>query len=365
MRCKCGAELAADARFCVKCGQPVSSGTDVCAACGAAMKPGAKFCGKCGAKVAVAAAAVAATLLSCKKCGASLIGGKKFCGKCGQPVAEGGPFIKPEPVVPTPAGAGSASGSAGSRVAESGASDGPDIGAMASAALGKIKTVVSSAAATLKEKGGVAPSRNARTKQLLLAAVIVSLCILVVGFVGKQLLAAFAEAVLNYVEAEGSGDELTEMLARISSRKLVGLAVSLIRNDMQGFIDEINGLLKTMGSSMGLDSFSLALSGMFMNEIMVEAFSEGRTMLVEEAGAYWPLLQIMAYHHELTVIGLIATAVSAVLLFLSGFKPSEIRSLRMVPALVVGLGFIAVLLIGLLVMGNDAFLMGMLESAMN
>ena len=43
----CGAELAADARFCSKCGKPIPR---VCT-CGAALAPDAAFCSRCGRRV--------------------------------------------------------------------------------------------------------------------------------------------------------------------------------------------------------------------------------------------------------------------------------------------------------------------------
>jgi len=51
---KCGAQLAAGARFCANCGTAavVHSGPRFCSGCGGAVQPGARFCQGCGASVA-------------------------------------------------------------------------------------------------------------------------------------------------------------------------------------------------------------------------------------------------------------------------------------------------------------------------
>lgn len=72
---KCGANVLANAKFCLKCGTP--TGTDnkddiICPACKKKVPKG-RFCIECGKKL----------YLDCPKCGASLESGSKFCISCG------------------------------------------------------------------------------------------------------------------------------------------------------------------------------------------------------------------------------------------------------------------------------------------
>ena len=67
---KCGAVVAAGAKFCANCGEKMGN---FCPDCGAPVNPGAKFCGNCGKKLTN----------NCTNCGAELAPGAKFCPECG------------------------------------------------------------------------------------------------------------------------------------------------------------------------------------------------------------------------------------------------------------------------------------------
>ena len=76
---KCGAELAANAKFCMECGEkytPPEPATVVCPGCGKTVPQG-KFCPECGMKLGEPV---------CKECGAKLVVGAKFCLECGTKV---------------------------------------------------------------------------------------------------------------------------------------------------------------------------------------------------------------------------------------------------------------------------------------
>ena len=86
MKCSCGAEIPAGAVFCGKCGKKVEYDTSThCSVCGAELYPGAGFCGKCGAAVKSGPSEKTAR---CRACGATLYPGAKYCGKCRTPVSE-------------------------------------------------------------------------------------------------------------------------------------------------------------------------------------------------------------------------------------------------------------------------------------
>lgn len=72
---KCGADLPANAKFCLECGEKVVSLAEnemICPACGA-KTPKGKFCMECGAPLAA----------KCPNCGADVPSGGKFCLECG------------------------------------------------------------------------------------------------------------------------------------------------------------------------------------------------------------------------------------------------------------------------------------------
>ena len=79
MKCKCGAVLPPNAKFCLECGEkiepPTAENEMICPACGAKVAKG-KFCLECGASL----------INKCTNCGAELPQGSKFCLECGTKV---------------------------------------------------------------------------------------------------------------------------------------------------------------------------------------------------------------------------------------------------------------------------------------
>ena len=74
---KCGADLPANAKFCLECGEKVAPAIPadmiVCPECGKTVAKG-KFCPECGHKFVTV----------CPKCGAEVTSGAKFCLECGE-----------------------------------------------------------------------------------------------------------------------------------------------------------------------------------------------------------------------------------------------------------------------------------------
>ena len=73
---KCGADLPANAKFCLECGEKVaieSASTVVCPECGKTVVKG-KFCPECGYKF----------ITACPKCDSEVPAGAKFCLECGE-----------------------------------------------------------------------------------------------------------------------------------------------------------------------------------------------------------------------------------------------------------------------------------------
>jgi len=75
---KCGADLPANAKFCLECGEKVAvdDGKIACPQCGARVPTG-KFCLECGASLVPTASV-------CPKCGKEVQTGAKFCLECGE-----------------------------------------------------------------------------------------------------------------------------------------------------------------------------------------------------------------------------------------------------------------------------------------
>lgn len=73
---KCGADLPANAKFCLRCGELIKRGenTTVCPSCGKTVQKG-KFCLECGYKFSNNV---------CPKCGATMPESAKFCYECGE-----------------------------------------------------------------------------------------------------------------------------------------------------------------------------------------------------------------------------------------------------------------------------------------
>ena len=73
-KCKCGADLPENAKFCLECGEkvPEDTNTVICPDCGKRI-PKAKFCPECGHRFSN----------NCPNCGKPLVDGAKFCMECG------------------------------------------------------------------------------------------------------------------------------------------------------------------------------------------------------------------------------------------------------------------------------------------
>lgn len=99
----CGAQMAAEARFCPLCGKPNRQRQNpVCDKCGCAIPVGAKFCPGCGdaynpcpscgadlpADAAACPACGAQAPAVCGECGMNVPAGAKFCPGCGRPARE-------------------------------------------------------------------------------------------------------------------------------------------------------------------------------------------------------------------------------------------------------------------------------------
>lgn len=98
----CGAQLEADAMFCIVCGNPVTQSGEVasgaanlagppqatCAQCGSPLDEGARFCIACGAQVPSAGGQMSAPTRSCPNCGWELDPDALYCISCGAQVPQ-------------------------------------------------------------------------------------------------------------------------------------------------------------------------------------------------------------------------------------------------------------------------------------
>lgn len=270
--------------------------------CGAEIARNAKFCGKCGK------AAPVTTVKKCVRCGNKLIEGAMFCGKCGYPVSRVTPSPKPIPV-PTPI------------------------------AWEKVKPVQEWLEGKIVNKN--------RAKQLLIIALVIGLCFTFTGIAGKIMMSGLTRSIQNtdFLSGAGLESELGAILNRSAGNMISKLILSIIKNDPSGFMNAVNKLTSSI-SSMAGDPYGVNVFGeMFISSISQEVFAEARSMLIDEAGAFWPLLQIMAYYNEMLVIGLIISAVAAILLFLLDCQLSDIRALNMQYVVYIGCGWSGLILI--------------------
>ena len=296
MRCSCGAEIPAGARFCGKCGKMVENDPGRhCSVCGALLIPGAAFCGKCGTAVSASADDKAAR---CRACGAILYPGAKFCGKCRTPVSG-------DPVRETadyPAG-----GLTREEAASSPAASGTD-------------------------------DRN-RIKKIFMIALVVGLCLAVAGAAGKIAMGKITGILHNYVMNSGAESEMKMILGEDTESAMESLVVSITRNDPASFTDMITRAIRESGTQAG-EMVDMAAMRSMINSFAQEAFGEARNEIIKEAGAYWPLLQVIACYRELLIIGLVIAAAAAAAWLLLGGKPGDFKELKMMPALYILAGWV-------------------------
>ena len=330
MKCECGAEISTGAKFCRKCGKLVSEFNHLdggpqfpesfrwgpqfgrgakfgekCGACGAQLYPGAHFCGQCGNPIVIYVDPVAPS--RCSKCGKSFLGIGSLCDSCKRAETHDGSWVgtikeKTEPV---------------RKWADSKVTD------------------------------------KKRAKQLVIVALVVGLCIAFAGLAGKITMGRLSANMRNAEIFSGMDSELGGVLNRSAGNAITKLIVSMIKNDSSGFVSTINQLTNIAGSMAG-DPYGMnGLGSMLFGSFAQEAFAETRAQLIQEAGAYWPLLQAMAYYRELLTIGLIIAFAAAILWFLLDGKFNDVMASNMIPVLYVGAGWI-VLVIILTILGTHA-----------
>ena len=307
MKCECGAEIAAGARFCGKCGKLVSEPPkSYCGKCGAQLYPSAKFCGKCGAPSS-SPEIISDPISRCSKCGKSFWGVGSLCDSCKKAETYDGSW------------------------------------------LGTIKEKAEPARKWVDSK----VTDMKRAKQLVIVALVVGLCIAFAGLAGKIAMGRLSANMRNAGIFSGMDSELGGVLNRSAGNAITKLIVSMIKNDSSGFVRTINQLTNIAGSMAG-DPYGMnGLGSMLFGSFAQEAFSEIRAQLIQEAGAYWPLLQAMAYYRELLTVGLIIAFAAAILWFLLGGKINDVMTLSMMPVLYVGAGWI-VLVIIISILGTHA-----------
>lgn len=94
---KCGAENAANAKFCSKCGSvltdtspnPADATRAICPECGSENNPNARFCSRCGYELKAAPKKV------CIRCGKPFSGSGKYCPNCKFDAGNGNDQLKP------------------------------------------------------------------------------------------------------------------------------------------------------------------------------------------------------------------------------------------------------------------------------
>ena len=307
MKCECGAEISTGAKFCRKCGKLVSFPyitTIKKCECGAEITPGYRFCGKCGRGTEILADPIIST---CSKCGRSFMGFGSLCASCKGAKTHDGSWV------------------------------------------GTIKEKTKPARKWADSK----VTDKKRAKQLVIVALVVGLCIAFAGLAGKITMGRISANMRNAEIFSGMDSELGGVLNRSAGNAITKLIVSMIKNDSSGFVSTINQLTNIAGSMAG-DPYGMnGLGSMLFGSFAQEAFAETRAQLIQEAGAYWPLLQAMAYYRELLTIGLIIAFAAAILWFLLDGKFNDVMTLNMMPVLYVGAGWI-VLVIIITILGTHA-----------
>ena len=326
MKCSCGADLPAGAKFCSQCGRVVSETQEkrFCQYCGSALYPGSAFCGKCGKRVIVVAAAVSAAPPvedrqpkkkkvpkgTCPSCGAVLYPGAAFCGKCRTPV----------PPSSSPAA--------------------PSAPMASSSALGGIRKSVRPLQTWAESK----ISNRKRAKQILIILLVIGLCMTSTGLCGRAIFGKVVNEVKRSPLIAGSSSPVAMMLNNIKNRLAIKLIVSVIRNDPSGFVKASEEIAHTVGGIAGMGSGYTDVVGWIAGQSALEAFTETRESVKNSAGGYWVLLVIMAYYKEFLIIGIILAVSAALLWFLLGGSFRDFKALKLMPAAWVGGSWITIML---------------------
>lgn len=306
--CKhCNAELDSDMPFCPICGEGVDMEPhheEHCKYCGAVLKLGAKFCGRCTKPVYDDPEPIIENKY-CERCGILLDAetATTFCKHCLEAIAddEKKPPRKPELI---------------QRVSD------------------RITSKISSSTSI------------GRVQRLLFIIFVVAFCITATGVAGHIVMNA---AVSNIMANEMfSGDsELTSLMNNITNQTIVDVSICVIRNDRAGFTKLLNSLTNAASTIVG-DPYGLG--NLFMSSFGAELFSEARTMLIDEAGILWPVVCVVAFYKELLLLGLAILAISALTLYLTNYRISDVKRMKLFPVAVGGGTYSAAILIGAFVL---------------
>lgn len=344
MRCACGAELPGSAKFCGKCGKPVPQiDKKICPNCGKPLLAGAKFCGKCGAKipdepdmtpVVPVVPVVPLTPPAWSTPPAPAVPPT--------PITPEAPVVKPIPAAP-PAPAAV-----------------PPVTSAASPAPAAVPLVTSAAptASSITSIRTNNPVQNwvnkkalnvNRIKKVLIIVLIVGLCLAATGFAGRVLLKGLTKSFMEQEIIPSDGSLLAGTLNKKLINAGIDLFLSIVKNNPSQFVNAANKLAKGIGEMAGDPNGVNWIAEWILQLLTEEWFIEARATLKAEAGALWPVLQIMAYYKVMLTIGLIAVGIAALLLYFLDTKWSDVQELKLMPVFIVGCSWSGLVLIAAII----------------
>ena len=322
MKCKCNAEIVPGAKFCGNCGRRIF----YCRKCGNMLYPGANFCGICRTPTEMT---TVDPISRCSKCGKTFFGIASLCDDCKRAGRDSHPISRCSKCGKSFLGIGSL------------CDDCKRIGVHNGTWIDTVRKKTR----TVQEWTGSKVTDKKRAKQLVIIALVVGLCIAFAGLAGKLAMGTLSANMRKTEFFSGLDSEMGGIFNRSAGNTITKLMISMIKNDSSGFVSLITQLTNAAGTMAG-DPYGMnSLGSILIGSFAQEAFAETRAQLMQQAGAYWPLLRAMAYYRELLTIGLIIAFVAAILWFLLDGKISDVMTLNMMPVLFIGAGWFVLVII--------------------
>ena len=268
--------------YCTECGTPIPA------------KKNAKCCPKCGTLFSdmkkpgsasdpdKATHPVPEKTTYCTKCGALLHSGDLFCSNCHASIS--GPVTNKEPT----------------RMPET-------------------------------EKPRIVTVRKDPIKKAVIILLVVGLCLLWTGVIGKVILGQVRSGVYHALETQG-----LDMLDRYAGGVVENLLIATIQNDYNGFVNSFNKILSVASSISGSSGSMDFLMGSMASSAIRQYLPELRSELREQAGPVWIVLYLASYCHVFLIAGAIITIGAVAAWIIRKCKIQDIKEQKMIPALIIG-----------------------------
>lgn len=184
-----------------------------------------------------------------------------------------------------------------------------------------------------------------RAINIALIVFVAGMLLVFTGLSGRILMTRVVSEVKKVEFVSGDGG-LGELINATGQREAISLLKALVKNDSSGFVRTVNDLFGSAAKITG-DSYGVSdlFNTMFVGRSAETVFQEIRNEMMNAAGPYWTLIQIMVYAQDLLILGYVLAGVGALAWYLLGGRLTGSSGAKSCIALVIVTAFGLIMLV--------------------